>query len=61
MSRALKWMSFRILSAVGLGIYGDSNSESEEEQGEHAQLQNDDSDEELKVSRFYGHIAVLLI
>ncbi|EFN80678.1 Splicing factor, arginine/serine-rich 18 [Harpegnathos saltator] len=29
----------------GLGIYGDSNSDSEEEQGE--QVQNDDSDEEL--------------
>lgn len=53
-------MSLRILSAVGLGIYGDSNSESEEEQGEHAQIQNDDSDEELKVSGFCerNHITV---
>lgn len=37
-------------SVVGLGIYGDSNSESEEEQSEHAQIHDDDSDEELKVS-----------
>ncbi|KYN28999.1 Splicing factor, arginine/serine-rich 18 [Trachymyrmex cornetzi] len=34
--------------AKGLSIYNDSNSESEEEQSEHAQIQNDDSDEELK-------------
>ncbi|EFN61795.1 Splicing factor, arginine/serine-rich 18 [Camponotus floridanus] len=34
--------------AKGLGIYGDSNSESEEEQSEHAQIHDDDSDEELK-------------
>lgn len=40
----------RSLCATGLGIYGDSNSESEEEQSEHGQIQNDDSDEELIVS-----------
>ncbi|KYN06224.1 Splicing factor, arginine/serine-rich 18 [Cyphomyrmex costatus] len=34
--------------AKGLSIYNDSNSESEEEQNEHTQIQNDDSDEELK-------------
>ncbi|KAL0116952.1 hypothetical protein PUN28_010079 [Cardiocondyla obscurior] len=34
--------------SLGLSIYNDSNSESEEEQNEHAQIQNDDSDEELK-------------
>lgn len=41
-----------LLSAVGLSIYNDSNSESEEEQSEHTQIQNDDSDEELKVGIF---------
>lgn len=35
------------LCRIGLGIYGDSNSESEEEQNEHVQTQNNDSDEEL--------------
>lgn len=57
----------RTLYAVGLGIYGDSNSESEEEQSEHAQVQNDDSDEELMVRaleritrrRIRGYISVL--
>ncbi|EZA49941.1 Splicing factor, arginine/serine-rich [Ooceraea biroi] len=38
----------QITRKLGLGIYGDSNSESEEEQSEHTQVQNDDSDEELK-------------
>lgn len=37
---------------IGLGIYGDSNSESEEEQNEHVQAQNNDSDDELIVSGF---------
>ncbi|OAD59170.1 Arginine/serine-rich protein PNISR [Eufriesea mexicana] len=36
----------QITRKLGLGIYGDSNSESEEEQNEHVQAQND-SDEEL--------------
>lgn len=42
--------NFDLSYVVGLGIYGDSNSESEEEQSEHAQIHDDDSDEELKVS-----------
>ncbi|KAF3422065.1 LOW QUALITY PROTEIN: hypothetical protein E2986_04494 [Frieseomelitta varia] len=37
----------QITRKLGLGIYGDSNSESEEEQNEHVQAQNNDSDEEL--------------
>lgn len=37
---------------IGLGIYGDSNSESEEEQNEHVQAQNNDSDDELIVRGF---------
>ncbi|KAG9431888.1 Splicing factor, arginine/serine-rich [Apis mellifera carnica] len=37
----------QITRKLGLGIYGDSNSESEEEQNEHIQTQNNDSDEEL--------------
>ena len=38
------------LFAVGLGIYGDSNSESEEEQNEEEQPDDEDSEEELKVN-----------
>ncbi|KOC70300.1 hypothetical protein WH47_02803 [Habropoda laboriosa] len=37
----------QITRKLGLGIYGDSNSESEEEQNDHVQAQNNDSDEEL--------------
>ncbi|XP_076293898.1 uncharacterized protein LOC143215561 isoform X2 [Lasioglossum baleicum] len=37
----------QITRKLGLGIYGDSNSESEEEQSEHVQAQNNDSDDEL--------------
>lgn len=49
-SHVLDGCNFDLSSVVGLGIYGDSNSESEEEQSEHAQIHDDDSDEELKVS-----------
>ncbi|XP_014468916.1 PREDICTED: arginine/serine-rich protein PNISR-like isoform X2 [Dinoponera quadriceps] len=37
----------QITRKLGLGIYGDSNSESDEEQSEYGQVQDDDSDEEL--------------
>lgn len=46
----MSWVSvINYLFHIGLGIYGDSNSESEEEQSEHVQAQNNDSDEELIV------------
>lgn len=40
------------LSALGLGIYGDSNSDSEGNQSDDDKVQENDSDEELKVSKF---------